>query len=462
MKRTKIICTLGPAVESEPVMRQIILEGMDVARLNFSHGNHEEHMGRVLTLKKLRAEMKRPVALLLDTKGPEVRIRTFAGGSVDLVKDQQFTLTSQECEGTVDRVSVTYARLHESVRRGTRILIDDGLVEMRVLDVVDQDVICHVLNSCTIKDRKGINIPGVRLDMPYMSDKDTEDVIFAAENDFDYVAASFARSAADINELRQVLSDHGGANIQVIAKIENWEGVEHIDEILMAADGIMVARGDMGVEIDFTELPRIQKMLIKKAQQHGKKSITATQMLESMISKPRPTRAEISDVANAIYDGTSAIMLSGETSIGRYPVEVCQDHGPDRGTHGGRHPLCEALQRPGGGGLHLHHQRHQPCHLCHRARAAGQGHCHRHQDGQHRPAHLKVSAGVPSSSAAPPTRRCGGNCPCPGACIPFWPRSSSAAKTCLSARWKSRRKADWSKPEISWSSLRASRWACPA
>jgi pyruvate kinase len=321
MKRTKIICTLGPAVESEPVMRQIILEGMDVARLNFSHGNHEEHMGRVLTLKKLRAEMKRPVALLLDTKGPEVRIRTFAGGSVDLVKDQQFTLTSQECEGTVDRVSVTYARLHESVRRGTRILIDDGLVEMRVLDVVDQDVICQVLNSGTIKDRKGINIPGVRLDMPYMSDKDTEDVIFAAENDFDYVAASFARSAADINELRQVLSDHGGANIQVIAKIENWEGVEHIDEILMAADGIMVARGDMGVEIDFTELPRIQKMLIKKAQQHGKKSITATQMLESMISKPRPTRAEISDVANAIYDGTSAIMLSGETSIGRYPVE---------------------------------------------------------------------------------------------------------------------------------------------
>ena len=321
MKRTKIICTLGPAVESEPVMRQIILEGMDVARLNFSHGNHEEHMGRVLTLKKLRAEMRRPVALLLDTKGPEVRIRTFAGGSVDLVKDQQFTLTSQDCEGTAERVSITYDRLHESVRRGTRILIDDGLVELRVLDVADQDVICQVLNSGTIKDRKGINIPGVRLDMPYMSDKDTEDVIFAAENDFDYVAASFARSAADINELRQVLSDHGGANIQVIAKIENWEGVEHIDEILMAADGIMVARGDMGVEIDFTELPRIQKMLIKKAQQHGKKSITATQMLESMISKPRPTRAEISDVANAIYDGTSAIMLSGETSIGRYPVE---------------------------------------------------------------------------------------------------------------------------------------------
>ena len=321
MKRTKIICTLGPAVEEESVMRQIILEGMDVARLNFSHGNHEEHMGRVLTLKKLRAEMKRPIAMLLDTKGPEVRIKTFETGVVELIKDQQFILTTQDCIGTQERVSVTYDRLHEMVRRGTRILIDDGLVELKVLDVVEQDILCLVLNSGTIKDRKGVNIPGVRLDMPYMSQKDIEDVIFAANNDFDYVAASFARSAADVNELRQVLSDHGGASIQVIAKIENWEGVEHIDEILMASDGIMVARGDMGVEIDFTELPRIQKMLIKKAQEHGKKSITATQMLESMISKPRPTRAEISDVANAIYDGTSAIMLSGETSIGRYPVE---------------------------------------------------------------------------------------------------------------------------------------------
>jgi pyruvate kinase len=250
-----------------------------------------------------------------------VRIKTFSKGSADLVKDAQFILTTQECEGTDERVSVTYNRLHESVRRGTRILIDDGLVELKVLDVVDQDILCQVLNSGTLKDRKGVNIPGVRLDLPYMSQKDTEDVIFAAENDFDYVAASFARNATDINELRQVLIDHGGDKIQIIAKIENWEGVENIDEILMAADGIMVARGDMGVEIDFTELPRIQKMLIKKAQTHGKKSITATQMLESMISKPRPTRAEISDVANAIYDGTSAIMLSGETSIGKYPVE---------------------------------------------------------------------------------------------------------------------------------------------
>ncbi len=321
LKKTKIICTLGPAVEEESVMRQLILEGMDVARLNFSHGSHEEHLARVLTLKKLRAEMKRPIALLLDTKGPEVRLQTFEHGGVDLVRDQIFTLTTAECVGNQERASVTYNRLHEVVRRGTRILIDDGLVELKVTDVVEQDILCQVMNSGTIKNRKSVNIPGVKLDMPYMSQKDTEDVIFGARNDFDFVAASFTRNAADINELRQVLQENGGGNIQIIAKIENWEGVENIDEILMAADGIMVARGDMGVEIDFTELPRIQKMLIKKAREHGKKSITATQMLESMISKPRPTRAEISDVANAIYDGTCAIMLSGETSIGKYPVE---------------------------------------------------------------------------------------------------------------------------------------------
>lgn len=321
LKKTKIICTLGPAVEEESVMRQLILEGMDVARLNFSHGSHEEHLARVLTLKKLRAEMKRPVALLLDTKGPEVRLQTFENGGVDLVRDQMFTLTTVECVGNQERASITYNRLHEMVRRGTRILIDDGLVELKVTDVVDQDILCQVMNSGTIKNRKSVNIPGVKLDMPYMSPKDTEDVIFAAHHDFDFVAASFTRNAADINELRQVLQENGGGSIQIIAKIENWEGVENIDEILMAADGIMVARGDMGVEIDFTELPRIQKMLIKKAREHGKKSITATQMLESMISKPRPTRAEISDVANAIYDGTCAIMLSGETSIGKYPVE---------------------------------------------------------------------------------------------------------------------------------------------
>ena len=321
LKKTKIICTLGPAVEEEAVMRQLILEGMDVARLNFSHGSHEEHLARVLTLKKLRAEMKRPIALLLDTKGPEVRLQTFEKGGIELEKDQMFTLTTVECVGNQERASVTYNRLHEMVRRGTRILIDDGLVELKVTDVVEQDILCQVMNSGTIKNRKSVNIPGVKLDMPYMSPKDTEDVIFAARHDFDFVAASFTRNAADINELRLVLEENGGGDIQIIAKIENWEGVENIDEILMAADGIMVARGDMGVEIDFTELPRIQKMLIKKARQHGKKSITATQMLESMINKPRPTRAEISDVANAIYDGTCAIMLSGETSIGKYPVE---------------------------------------------------------------------------------------------------------------------------------------------
>ncbi len=324
MKRTKIICTLGPAVEAEHVMRQLIEAGMDVARLNFSHGDHAEHLARVLTLKKLRQEMNLPVALLLDTKGPEIRLRELENHTAELVKGTQFILTPKPCLGNAARASVTYEKLPTTVHKGSRILIDDGLIELKVVEVIDDDVVCMVMNSGTIKSKKGVNIPGTKLDLPYVSAKDNEDVIFAAKHDFDFVAASFTRNASDINALRQILEDNGGEDIQIIAKIENGEGVENIDEILMAADGIMVARGDMGVEIDFTELPRIQKMLIKKAREHGKKSIIATQMLESMISKPRPTRAEISDVANAIYDGASAIMLSGETSIGKYPVECVQ------------------------------------------------------------------------------------------------------------------------------------------
>ena len=321
MRKTKIICTLGPAVDDEKVMRQLILEGMDVARLNFSHGSHEEHLGRVVMIKRLREELGKPIALLLDTKGPEVRLRDFENNGVELIQNQKFILTTEDCIGTSERGSVTYTRLPEFVRRGTRILIDDGLVELKVLDTQENEVNCQVMNSGIIKNKKSINIPGVKLDMPYMSEKDRADVTFAAKHDFDFVAASFARTAADIMEIRKVLDTLDHQDIQIIAKIENSEGVENINEILMASDGIMVARGDMGVEIDFNELPQIQKKLIKKARQYGKKSITATQMLDSMISKPRPTRAEISDVANAIYDGTSAIMLSGETSIGKYPSE---------------------------------------------------------------------------------------------------------------------------------------------
>ena len=321
MRKTKIICTLGPAVDDERILRNIIEEGMDVARLNFSHGSHEEHLKRVLSFKKIREEIGKPVALLLDTKGPEIRIGRFEDGGVELNTNESFILTTEDVLGSKEKVSITYEKLPQVVNKGDKILIDDGLVELIVTELTNTDIICRIINGGTITDKKSLNVPGVRLDMPYLSDKDVEDIIFAINHDFDYIAASFTRTATDIIEIKTILEENGGQDIQIIAKIENGEGVDNIDEILMASDGIMVARGDMGVEIDYNELPRIQKLLIKKAMIHGKKSITATQMLDSMIIKPRPTRAEISDVANAIYDGTSAIMLSGETSIGKYPVE---------------------------------------------------------------------------------------------------------------------------------------------
>ena len=321
MRKTKIICTLGPAVEDENKIKSLIVEGMDVARLNFSHGSHEEHLKRVKIVKKVRREMNKPVALLLDTKGPEIRLGSFENGKIEINAGDRFILTTEECLGNRERVSVSYPGLPEVIKKDTRILIDDGLVELRVMDYNDTEIVCKAMNSGIIGDKKSCNVPGVRLDMPYLSEKDISDILFAVEHDFDYIAASFTRNATDIIDIKNLLAGHGGQDIQIIARIENCEGVENIDEILMASDGIMVARGDMGVEIDYNELPRIQKMLIKKAIMHSKRSITATQMLDSMISKPRPTRAEISDVANAIYDGTSAIMLSGETSIGKYPVE---------------------------------------------------------------------------------------------------------------------------------------------
>ena len=321
MRKTKIVCTLGPATDREGVLRQMLEAGMNVARFNFSHGSHAEHKGRLDALKALRAELGLPVAAMLDTKGPEIRLRDFAEGSVRLTAGQEFTLTTTELEGDAHRCAITYADLPGDVKKGDTILLDDGLVRLTVLETTHTEIRCRVENNGVMKNHKGVNVPGVRLNMPYMSQRDREDLLFGVEQGFDYVAASFVRSAADIRELRKLL-DTAGSHIRIIAKIENQEGVSNLPEILDAADGIMVARGDMGVEIDFTEIPIIQKDMIAQCVACGKPVITATQMLDSMMENPRPTRAEITDVANAIYDGTSAIMLSGETAAGKYPVEA--------------------------------------------------------------------------------------------------------------------------------------------
>ena len=321
MRKTKIVCTLGPSTDKEGVLREMIQAGMNVARFNFSHGTHAEHKARLDTLKALREELDAPVAAMLDTKGPEIRLKDFANGSVRLIAGQEFTLTTAEAEGDDHRCSITYADLPNDVKAGDTILLDDGLVRLTVLETSGTEIRCRVENDGVMKNHKGVNVPGVRLSMPYMSQRDREDLLFGVEQGFDYVAASFVRSAADIRELRSLL-DKAGARIRIIAKIENQEGVSNLPEILDAADGIMVARGDMGVEIDFTEIPIIQKDMISQCVACGKPVITATQMLDSMIENPRPTRAEITDVANAIYDGTSAIMLSGETAAGKYPVEA--------------------------------------------------------------------------------------------------------------------------------------------
>jgi len=321
MRRTKIVCTLGPATDNPEVLRKMMENGMNVARLNFSHGTHEEQQKRVDIFKKIRDELNLPVALLLDTKGPEIRIGNFIDHEVELKEGQTFVLTTREVEGTNEIVSVTYSELHNDVSRGNKILIDDGLIELVVQDIQDRDMICTVKNGGKISNHKGINVPGAAIKIPYLSEKDKEDILFGIKNDVDFIAASFVRTAYDVLEIRKVLEKNGGSDIQIIAKIENREGVNNIDEIIKVSDGIMVARGDMGVEIPLEELPIIQKLLIEKCYKAGKKVITATQMLDSMIRNPRPTRAETTDVANAIYDGTSAIMLSGETAVGKYPVE---------------------------------------------------------------------------------------------------------------------------------------------
>lgn len=322
MRKTKIVCTLGPSTDNEEVVRQMMLSGMNIARFNFSHQTREEHKARVEMLKKLRTELNLPIAFLLDTKGPEIRLGTFKNKSVILKEGQTFTLTTRDIEGDETICSISFKGLPNDIVVGKHVLIDDGLIDMVVVDVKDTDVVCKVLNGGKISNNKGVNLPGTHVSLPFISEKDKGDLLFGIENDFDFVAASFTRTASDIIEIRSILENNGGGNIRIIAKIENSDGVENIDEILKVADGIMVARGDMGVEIPFEEIPRLQKILIKKAYNAGKLVITATQMLDSMTVNPRPTRAEVTDVANAIYDGTSAIMLSGETAAGKYPVEA--------------------------------------------------------------------------------------------------------------------------------------------
>ena len=322
MRKTKIICTPGPAVDNVEMVRALIEGGMDAARFNFSHGTHEEHLERLNRLKAVRDTMGRPIATILDTKGPEIRIRSFAERSITLEAGDTFTLTTEEITGNRERVSVSYPRLHEELSPGQEILIDDGLVAIRVERIEGTDIVCTVENGGVLSANKSINIPGVHIQLPALTEKDVEDIRFGVENDFDFIAASFVRCAADVEAVRAVLRDCGGDDVRIIAKIENQEGVDNIDDILAAADGVMVARGDLGVEIPAAQVPILQKRMIRKGLQLGKLVITATQMLDSMIRNPRPTRAEVSDIANAVYDGTSCVMLSGETAGGTYPLEA--------------------------------------------------------------------------------------------------------------------------------------------
>lgn len=324
MRKTKIICTMGPATESDRVLEALIDGGMNVARFNFSHGTHEEQKARMDRVKKIRAEKDMPIAILLDTKGPEIRLKNFKDGKAALTRGQTFTLTTSDEPGDASSVGITCAQLYQDVSPGTIILLDDGLISMEVTAIRGTDIVCEVHNDGVVSNHKGINVPGVHLSLPYMSEKDREDILFGIDQDIDIIAASFVRTREDVLQIRRLLEPNGGEGISIIAKIENDEGVKHIDEIIDVSDGIMIARGDMGVEIPMEEVPIIQKMIIKKVYAAGKQVITATQMLDSMMKNPRPTRAEVTDVANAIYDGTSAIMLSGETAAGLYPVESLQ------------------------------------------------------------------------------------------------------------------------------------------
>ncbi len=321
MRKTKIICTIGPACEEEEKLRELMLAGMNVARFNFSHGTHEEHKIKFERVNKISSELGLQVATLLDTKGPEIRLGDIEGGKTELVSGQKFTLTTEEIIGNSEKASITYANLRDDISVGTTILIDDGLIEMTVDAIEESDIICTVVNGGPISNHKGVNVPGAVLSMPYISDVDRSDIMFGCDMEFDFLAASFVRCREDILEVRKIL-DEQQSTMKIIAKIENMQGIRNLEEILTVSDGIMVARGDMGVEIPMEEVPVIQKRMIKMAERMGKHVITATQMLESMIKNPRPTRAEATDIANAIYDGTTAIMLSGESAAGRYPTEA--------------------------------------------------------------------------------------------------------------------------------------------
>lgn len=322
MRKTKIVCTLGPASSSEETIKAMLQAGLDVARVNFSHGTHESHGQTIDRFRQVRDEMGVPAAVMLDTKGPEIRTGAFKTGSVTLQDGQTFVLTTEEREGDTDGCTITYKKLPQELQQGDIVLIDDGKLKLQVEETTKTTVRCKVISGGKVSDHKGINVPQVRLKMTYLSPADKEDLLFGIAKDVDYVAASFVRRAADVRDLREFLQTHGGGEIKIIAKIENMEGIENFEEILDVTDGIMVARGDMGVEVDFERLPGIQKRFIKRCQQSGKIVITATQMLESMINSPVPTRAEITDVANAVFDGTSAVMLSGESAMGQYPVEA--------------------------------------------------------------------------------------------------------------------------------------------
>lgn len=321
MRKTKIICTIGPVSESEEKLKELLMAGMNMARFNFSHGDHAEHQAKFERAKNAAKELGLPLATMQDTKGPEIRLRDFAGGKAYLETGATFRLTTEEVLGDEKRAAISYKNLKNDVEVGKTILIDDGLIELAIKAIEDTDIVCEVVNGGYVSDHKGINVPGVTLSMPYISDVDRDDIVFGVKMGYDYLAASFVRCAEDVLAVRKLITDHGG-RMKIISKIENMQGIDHLDEILEVSDGIMVARGDMGVEIPMEEVPVLQKKMIHKALQLGKIVITATQMLDSMIKNPRPTRAEATDVANAIYDGTSAIMLSGESAAGAYPVEA--------------------------------------------------------------------------------------------------------------------------------------------
>lgn len=321
MRKTKIVATIGPSSESEEVLEKLINAGLNVARFNMSHGTHEEHQNKINKIKKLNEKLGTNVGLMLDTKGPEIRLGDFENNKALLIQGEEFILTTDTVIGTDKKATVTYKEIAHDVKTGTIILLDDGLIELKVEKVKKNELICRIMNTGTIKSKKGVNIPGIKLSLPSLTDRDKADIKFGVENDVDFIAASFVRKAQDVIDLRTYLNSINGASTKIIAKIENEEGIKNLDEILNLVDGIMVARGDMGVEVHIELLPSIQKMMIKKAIAQGKIVITATQMLESMITNPRPTRAEVSDVANAIYDGTGAIMLSGESASGQYPEE---------------------------------------------------------------------------------------------------------------------------------------------